>query len=110
MWIFLSDSFLSIVDKGDDSGKTLLVRARKKGDIERVFPAAKVQEGGGTDYAFRARIDREEVAMRMADAVRATTYANFKATVVEDDRHRTYVRVWEAMLTFQNANKRAGRG
>src|SRR5574340_316349 len=110
MWIFLSDSFLSIVDKGDDTGKTLLVRARKRGDIERVFPAAVVTEGGVTDYQFRARIDREEVAQRVAETVRATTYANFKATVVEDDRHQAYMRVWEAMLAFQNANKRAGRG
>jgi NAD(P)-dependent dehydrogenase (short-subunit alcohol dehydrogenase family) len=61
MWIFLKDSFLSIVDKGGD-GTTLLVRARKRGDIENVFPNAKVVEGGGTDYGFRARIHREEVA------------------------------------------------
>ncbi len=29
MWICLNDSFLSIVDKGDPSGATLLVRARR---------------------------------------------------------------------------------
>lgn len=34
MWIFLSDSFLSIVDKEGD-GSTLLVRARRAGDIEK---------------------------------------------------------------------------
>jgi len=42
MWIFLSDSFLSIVDKDDPSGATLLVRARVAGDIERVFPGVAV--------------------------------------------------------------------
>jgi len=27
MWLFMNESFLSIVDKGDPSGKTLLIRA-----------------------------------------------------------------------------------
>lgn len=34
----MNKSFLSIVDKGDPSGKTLLVRARQAGDIKQVFP------------------------------------------------------------------------
>ena len=51
MWIFLPDSFLSIVDKGDDTGQTLLVRGRRKGDIEQIFPNATVQSNVGTDYA-----------------------------------------------------------
>ena len=66
----MPDSFLSIVDKGDPSRKTLLVRARKAGDIERVFPDAKVNEGVGSDYQYRSRIDREAVALAMADKKR----------------------------------------
>lgn len=93
MWIFLSSSFLSIVDKGDDTGQTLLVRARKKGDIERVFPSARLIEDGGTDYRFRARIDREEVAQRIADEVRNINYGNFKSTVRELARHDSYMGV-----------------
>jgi hypothetical protein len=69
MWIFTSDSFLSISDKGAPIPTTLLVRARNQGDTERVFPDAKVTGGGGTDYRFRTRIDREEDAQAMADAV-----------------------------------------
>ena len=61
MWIFFSNSMLSIVDKGGD-GSTLLVRARRQEDMTRIFPQAQVQVGGGTDYLYRARIDREEVA------------------------------------------------
>ncbi len=48
MWIFLSDSFLSIVDKGDPSGTTLLVRARARVDRERVAQAMADQVRGGT--------------------------------------------------------------
>ncbi|GAB2898581.1 hypothetical protein GCM10027046_30600 [Uliginosibacterium flavum] len=101
MWIFLNDAYLSVVDKGDTTGQTLLVRARHKGDIERVFPQAQVQVGGGTDYKYRARIDREAVALRMADAVRATNYGNFKSSVKERPRHDAYMGVWEAMYAFQ---------
>jgi hypothetical protein len=106
MWIFGSNSFLSIVDKGDPSGKTLLVRGRKDGDIERLFPDAVVQVGGGTDYLFRARINREEVALRIADAVREVNYPNFKSSVYENDRHDAYMGVWESMYGFQNRGKK----
>ena len=104
MWVFLSGSFLSVVDKGDKTGTTVLVRARHKGDIERVFPQAEVIEGGGTDYQYRARIDREAVALRMADEVRGIKYPNFKSTVKEHDRHDAYLGVWSAMYRFQQAD------
>ena len=78
MWIFTPNSFISVVDKGDPSGKTLLVRARNEGDIERLFPNAKVLVGGGTDYGYRARIKRDDVAQKIADQVRQINFANFK--------------------------------
>ena len=60
MWIFLSDTMLSVVEKPDDRKRgTLTVRARVAGDIEKVFPDAKVEADKGTDYRFRARIPRE---------------------------------------------------
>jgi len=102
MWIFLSGSFLSIVDKGDKSGKTLLVRARRKGDIENVFPKADVIEGAGTDYRYRARIERDEVALRMADEVRGISYANFKSTVKDNERHDAYMNVWRVIYRYQD--------
>lgn len=103
MWVFLSSSFLSIVDKGDSSGQTLLVRARRAGDIECVFPEAEVVEGGGTDYRFRARIARELVAQAMADQVRGIKYGNFKATVKDRGRHDAYMDTWQAMMQFQES-------
>lgn len=106
MWIFLSDSYLSIVDKDDPSGQTLLVRARKGGDIEAVFPKAEVIEGGGTDYQFRARVDREQVAQAMADQVRGIRYGNFKATIKDRDRHDACMDVWSAMMRFQEGGAR----
>jgi len=101
MWIFLSDSFLSVVDKGDPSGQTLLVRARRRGDIERAFPDAEVVENAGTDYRYRARIDREQVALAMAEQVRGVKYQNFKSTVTDNDRHQAYMEIWRSMYRYQ---------
>jgi len=101
MWLFLSDSFLSIVDKGDPTGQTLLVRARRRSDIEAVFPDATVVENAGTDYQFRARIDREQVALAMAEQVRGIRYGNFKATVHDEALHSACMSVWSAMARLQ---------
>lgn len=100
MWIFLNDAFLSIVDKGGD-GSTLLVRARRAGDIEAIFPKAVVKETPRNDYRFRARIDREAVALAMAESIRGITYGNFKGSVKDHARHDAYMDVWSVMYRFQ---------
>ncbi|HLO68934.1 MAG TPA: hypothetical protein VK188_18060 [Holophaga sp.] len=105
MWIFLNNAFLSIVDKGGD-GSTLLVRARREGDLERVFPEAEVERTPHNDYRFRARIDRGTVARAVAEAVRAITYGNFKGSVKEPARHDAYMEVWSAMHDFQQRASR----
>ena len=104
MWIFFNNAFLSIVDK-DGDGNTLLVRARHAGDIERIFPEAIAKTGGGTDYRYRAQIDRERVASVIADAVRSIDYGNFKNTVHETKRHDAYMDVWSAMYSYQRNSK-----
>jgi len=100
MWIFLNDAFLSIVDKGGD-GMTLLVRARREGDIERVFPDATVQTTPRNDYRYRARIQREAVANAISEAVQSINYGNFKGSVMERARHDAYMDVWEVMNRYQ---------
>jgi hypothetical protein len=106
MWIFLSDAMLSIVEKpGDSKAGTLTVRARIKGDIERVFPDAKVVEGAGTDYRFRASIPREQVAKAMHDQVMNLNYGNFKSSVKDRQRHDAYMGVWSAMFSIQKNQK-----
>jgi hypothetical protein len=106
MWIFLPDSMLSIVQKpGDAETGTLTVRGRLAGDIERVFPDAKVATDAGTDYAFRAKIPREHVAKAMHDAVMALDWSNFKAQVKDRARHDAYLRCWSAMYALQEARK-----
>lgn len=106
MWIFLNDAFLSIVDKGGD-GTTLLVRARRKEDIEHLFPDAEVSKTPANDYRFRARVNREKVAQAMGDAIRSIHYPNFKGSVKERTRHDAYMDVWAVMHRFQTSPDRS---
>ena len=105
MWLFFSDSMLSIVQKPDDKD-TLTVRARIKGDIEAVFPDAKVIEGAGTDYRFRAKVPREVVAKVMFDRVMSLSASNFKASVKDRKRHDAYMDVWDAMYRYQEEQRK----
>lgn len=100
MWVALNDAFLSVVDKAKDKS-FLVVRARKQGDIEAVFPDAKVQVGGGTDYKYRATIPRARVAQAIADRITNISYSNFKNSVKDRARHDAYMKVWVAMMALQ---------
>lgn len=102
MWLFLPHSFLSIVAlKDDPNGPCLLVRARAAGDIERVFPHARVTRKPQADYAYRTRLPRAEIAQALAAAVAATDYPNFKDAVAEPDRHDASLETWFALRAFQ---------
>ena len=100
MWICLSESFLSIVDASNEPG-TLLVRSRRQGDIEAVFPNAKVVQTPGRDYLFRAGIARETVANALANAALNLYYPNFKNSVADSNLHRAYSSVWSIMSQLQ---------
>lgn len=100
MWVFLNNSFMSIVAaKGKKN--MLLVRARVNGDIEKVFPKAIVATTPANDYRYRAFIPRDVVAKAMADQVRKIDYPNFKDSVKEDLRHDHYMQVWMAAFAMQ---------
>jgi hypothetical protein len=102
MWIYLNDAFLSVVAHRDDDG-VLLVRGRRQGDIERVFPEAAVQETPAADYRFRAALPRRRVVDALAGAVAAIDYPNFKASVAERARHKAYLDCWAAMSAWQES-------
>jgi hypothetical protein len=69
MWVFVREGYVSIVEDRLNPD-ILIVRARIKGDIEAVWPDAEVIHTPVlADYAFRARLKREEVAAGIADQV-----------------------------------------
>ena len=100
MWIMLNDCFLSIVSK-DCPRSSLLVRARRRGDIEKVFPDAAVKRSTTTDYLFRAVVPRDQVEAAMVGEVRRITYGNFKDSVTDKPLHDAYLRCWVAMSDLQ---------
>ena len=102
MWIFTNRAFLSIVAPkpgGEvDPATHLMVRARTKGDLERVFgKRTKVLVNKGTDYRFRAFVTRKRVAGVLAREASAIAYTNFKDSVADQQRHDAYMRVWSVM-------------
>ena len=105
MWVMLSDSFLSIVAHRGRP-KFLLVRARRSEDITVVFPEARVIEGKGSDYEFRAVIRRRVVEDAIAGEVRRIDYDNFKNSVREPARHDVYLSVWSTMMRLSRTWRR----
>jgi len=102
MWLMFSDSFLSVVTPGSDpKSPKLLVRARREGDIQRIFPGAVVEKRPERDYLFRALIDRELVAIAIASEVNAISYSNFKNSVKNNRLHDALARVWSVMASLQ---------
>ena len=100
MWICLSDAFLSIVEPAPGSD-TLLVRARRAGDIERVFADAKVSKTPGRDYLFRATLPRAQVAAVVSQHVAGIGYKNFKSSVSDNKLHDAFAGFWSIMARLQ---------
>lgn len=100
MWVFLNNAFLSIVHK-DCEPDQLMVRARRRGDIERVFPGAEVTEYTRSDYMFRAPVSREEIAKALTVQVAFLNYDNFKNSIEDPGLHSAAERVWDVMAKLQ---------
>jgi hypothetical protein len=100
MWIQFNNAFLSIVENREKTIE-LLVRARVKGDIERVFPEADVFEDNNADYKYRASISKAKVAERMVLKVTEINYDNFKNSVKEIDRKKIYSNIWAELRKIQ---------
>ena len=102
MWVILNNSFLSIVENRDNA-EELLIRSRVRGDIEKIFPNAKVIEMHNSDYRYRAFISRQKVAEVVKEKVININYENFKNSVGKDDhaRKQAYLNVWKVLLGLQ---------
>ena len=110
MWIVTDFGFFSVVQKpGDEKDGMLTVRARVKGDLERLreeyLPSlGSITESRTNDYRFRARAPRSDVAAAMAQAVDSIRYDNFKSQVrkTQGAKRETILHgVWHALLQLQ---------
>lgn len=100
MWICTKYGFYSIVDNAKKQG-CLLVRARRPGDLEAIFPDSKVVKTIGRDYLFRAEIPRQEVAQKFFDLLMVHDADNFKASVTDNQLHDAYMRIWRVTADMQ---------
>jgi hypothetical protein len=96
MWIAFNNAFVSVVqDKEDTSGKSLLVRARKRKHLQRALGEAhKIVETPKADYRWRARVSRDELSSILARHCQSLSYTNFKDSVREHDLHNMYTKWW----------------
>lgn len=110
MWLITPIGFYSIVEKPEDSAAdTLTVRARVRADLERLrehyLPSlTQVEEWGASDYRFRARASRAEIAEAAAGMIKALHYSNFKTEVSKQQgskRAQLYHDVWSALHPLQ---------
>jgi hypothetical protein len=97
----MNDSFLSVVAHTKEPNN-LLVRARREGDIEKVFPKAEVIANAGSDYLFRATVSRLEVANVIANRIEHIEYSNFKGSVKNKPLHDAYMKFWGIMIQLQD--------
>ena len=100
MWIQFNNAFLSIVENRENTTE-LLVRARVKGDVEKVFPEADVFEDNNADYKYRAFISKAIVAKKIMLKVTEINYDNFKNSVKEIERKKVYGNIWAELRNFQ---------
>lgn len=101
MWIMSPRGFVSIVRK-DCPPDHLLVRARRRQDLEALFPGANIIEGAGTDYQFRAAIPEAEVVGVISRELLELDYDNHKNATQDHDLHSAYSAVWSVMARMQD--------
>ena len=77
------------------------MRARRQGDIERVFLEAEVATTPGADYCFRAWLPRERVAAVLMQQVESLAYTNFKSSIHDHAFHDAAMGVWSVMHRHQ---------
>lgn len=105
MWLFCKQGFFSAVQHMDKQG-FIHVRARFKGDLERLFKAhsvrAKVTETADGDYRFRADVPTIVWRQILSAEVWNIDYTNFKYAAHDGTaRDDAYFEVWNAMKTAQ---------
>jgi len=101
----LNDAMFSIVEDRNDK-TAVVVRARRKGDIEKVFTKFKdkVIESSNSDYRFRIFADRQLVSELIANEVMRIDYDNFKNSVGDRQLRSAYGNIWTVLYDVQEKN------
>ena len=104
MWFCFNDGFCSAVqDRNSPNG--LVVRARRRKDIENIFPDKEIIVGGSTDYNYRVYCSKKEFADIVNDSIMNINYPNFKDSVMDDDLHNLYGKFWTLHYSYQGTER-----
>lgn len=107
MWIFTKEGFFSVVQDDYCKEDELMVRARVKGDLERLKEKITTEPGiitlGHADYLYRMPVLREDWASYLHGAAMELDYSNVKGTICEKNKNRqiAYFGVWSSMTDLQ---------
>jgi hypothetical protein len=111
MWILTNIGFFSIIEIPDDNDrKCVTIRARAKSDLEALKQLylpdmGRISESDHTDYKFRARAFKRDLAKAMNFLVDGINYPNFKGEIYEvQGRHRAalYDQIWRSLYQMQS--------
>jgi len=102
----LNNAFVSAVEDRNDK-RLLVVRARRKGDIKRVFGkrAIEVKSDIMADYPYRTWVSKKLFAQVLAESVDRIDYGNFKSSVKDKALHDAYLDVWSAMIRVEKRRR-----
>lgn len=99
MWIFGSNSFVSIVEDWNDNEK-VFVRSRRKQDLlDFLSPHSASYEIIHTpknDYHYRVRIDKCVLGLILCDLASKVNYTNFKDSIDDADLYRFAAETWNS--------------
>lgn len=106
MWLFCKHGFFSAIEHFDHKD-VIHVRARFKGDLERLCAAfqiePKVSRTPENDYPYRMDFTREQWTKIVATVANEIDYHNFKKSVHDGSkRDRAYMDVWAALRCVQD--------
>jgi len=97
MWLFTKNSFISVVQHRDQP-HDVLVRARDKSHLARLFPEKQIQEDTEADYRYRLVVPKKEFAKVVSDYIMQNLdYDNFKAA--QDSGDPAWTRFLHAVWT-----------
>lgn len=100
MWISFNDAFISCVEDRGNADQ-LVVRARRRDALQRLFPDREVRVDGGADYRYRVFVSKSEFASVVVQRIMGINYWNFKGSVTSPDLYQLYESFWFLHRKYQ---------
>lgn len=108
MWLATEKGFYSVVinNESKSEGSEIIIRARKKKDLENLNTGRKVKVSKKKDYAYRIFVSRETFIRVLLDLGVEFNYSNFKDHIKsipdQKDKLSFYTQVWSIMNEYQS--------